>query len=68
MTQQGETIKSKDGRFLITLKEPLSLAETEALQFLINNDPVKFTDILKLLGFSLKDVRPLTESQIKARL
>lgn len=68
MTQQGDTIKSKDGRFLITLKEPLTEAETEALQFLVDNEPLKFTDMLKALGFSLKDVKPLTEPQIKARL
>ena len=66
--QQGETIKSKDGRFLIALKEPLTGAEAKALQFLIDNEPVKFTDMLKMLGFTLKDAAPLTESQIEAEL
>ena len=66
--QQGETIESKDGRFLIALKKPLTGAEAEALQFLIDNEPLRFTNMLKALGFRLKDVRPLSESQIKAGL
>jgi hypothetical protein len=67
--QQDLTLKSKDGQFLVVLKEPLTKEERRAIQFLIDKDPAALRGFLLKAGFNPVEMpSPLTEKQIIASL